>query len=216
MKLEKKVCPYCGEEIMAAAKKCKWCGEWLDKEESAPTPETIAMQSPMNVAEQSTKTTAKHYSVNVSKALVYIIMAIVALISVYNVYFESQCIIDTYYYVFSETLPLTYALIFILAAVVLSVVCIKKNKLLVCLRSWIALEVLCLCAPIEMIIVSNYFYEYLMYSNYTSTPILSTLILGILTFFLTKRLSNKMMVNVFVLWSIFYVLFSIIMIFLTL
>lgn len=30
---EKKLCPYCGEEIMAVAKKCKHCGEWLDKKE---------------------------------------------------------------------------------------------------------------------------------------------------------------------------------------
>jgi len=28
---ETKTCPYCGEEILAAAKKCKHCGEWLDK-----------------------------------------------------------------------------------------------------------------------------------------------------------------------------------------
>lgn len=27
-----KICPYCGEEILAVAKKCKHCGEWLDKE----------------------------------------------------------------------------------------------------------------------------------------------------------------------------------------
>lgn len=27
-------CPYCGEEILATAKKCKHCGEWLDKEKS--------------------------------------------------------------------------------------------------------------------------------------------------------------------------------------
>lgn len=31
---ETKRCPYCGEEILAVAKKCKHCGEWLDKEET--------------------------------------------------------------------------------------------------------------------------------------------------------------------------------------
>lgn len=30
---ETKRCPYCGEEILAVARKCKHCGEWLDKEE---------------------------------------------------------------------------------------------------------------------------------------------------------------------------------------
>ena len=37
-----KRCPYCGEEILAAAKKCKHCGEWLIKDVviSQPNPNT--------------------------------------------------------------------------------------------------------------------------------------------------------------------------------
>ena len=31
MNTDTKNCPYCGEEILAVAKKCKHCGEWLDK-----------------------------------------------------------------------------------------------------------------------------------------------------------------------------------------
>jgi len=32
MENETKRCPYCGEEVLADAKKCKHCGEWLDEE----------------------------------------------------------------------------------------------------------------------------------------------------------------------------------------
>lgn len=32
MEQEKIKCPYCGEEILAVAKKCKHCGEWLEEE----------------------------------------------------------------------------------------------------------------------------------------------------------------------------------------
>ncbi len=31
---ETKICPYCGEEILAVAKKCKHCGEWLKEDVS--------------------------------------------------------------------------------------------------------------------------------------------------------------------------------------
>ena len=34
---EKKPCPYCGNEILAIAKKCKHCGEWLDKKANVKT-----------------------------------------------------------------------------------------------------------------------------------------------------------------------------------
>lgn len=33
---ETKNCPYCGEEILAIAKKCKHCGEWLNQDKSCP------------------------------------------------------------------------------------------------------------------------------------------------------------------------------------
>lgn len=33
MEQETKTCPYCGEEILDKAKKCKHCGEWLNKDE---------------------------------------------------------------------------------------------------------------------------------------------------------------------------------------
>jgi len=34
---EVKKCPFCGEEILAAANKCKHCGEWLDNEAASKT-----------------------------------------------------------------------------------------------------------------------------------------------------------------------------------
>lgn len=40
MEDKKKTCPYCGEEILAVAKKCKFCGEWLgegNEDNAAPT-----------------------------------------------------------------------------------------------------------------------------------------------------------------------------------
>lgn len=48
----KKNCPYCGEEIMATAKKCRHCGEWLPMEQQIGKPFPNNNNStPANVAE---------------------------------------------------------------------------------------------------------------------------------------------------------------------
>ena len=36
-----KICPHCGGEILAVAKKCKHCGQWLDEDAPKPSPATI-------------------------------------------------------------------------------------------------------------------------------------------------------------------------------
>lgn len=41
MEEAKKRCPYCGEEILAVAKKCKHCGEWLPDEATEKPKEKI-------------------------------------------------------------------------------------------------------------------------------------------------------------------------------
>jgi DNA helicase-2/ATP-dependent DNA helicase PcrA len=41
---EKKICPFCAEEIMADAKKCRYCKEFLDKEKNEIKPESQEIQ----------------------------------------------------------------------------------------------------------------------------------------------------------------------------
>lgn len=50
MSQETKKCPYCGEEILAVAKKCKHCGTWLDgrDEAKASIPATPKQDNPVN------------------------------------------------------------------------------------------------------------------------------------------------------------------------
>lgn len=42
-----KRCPYCGEEILAVAKKCKHCGEWLDENTQVSEPQLTSVPEPV-------------------------------------------------------------------------------------------------------------------------------------------------------------------------
>ena len=42
-----KRCPYCGEEILAVAKKCKHCGEWLDENAQVSIPQPTSVPEPV-------------------------------------------------------------------------------------------------------------------------------------------------------------------------
>lgn len=52
--VEHKACPFCGETILATAKKCKHCGEWLD----VPTNQPMSERQTINVRPGNRKVTA--------------------------------------------------------------------------------------------------------------------------------------------------------------
>lgn len=194
MDSDKKICPYCGEEIMAAAKKCKHCGEWLNMEnishlQHSSTPQKSIIEQP---------------KINVSNAIVYILMVLAAVISAFNLSYESYNLEIAYEIPTGITLSLAWLIV--LTTVIFTIISVSKGKaILQSLRSWIALEVFSLCAPILMLSYIN---------GSDSSPIMIimclTAFLGVAVFFLTKYLSGKIIANLYTFGSILYVLLSVI------
>lgn len=81
MEETKKRCPYCGEEILVIAKKCKHCGEWLEKGES---------QSPtLNVDVKEQRTIQKKGNSSFLIAILIIVLGIILVVAI-QVFFKNN------------------------------------------------------------------------------------------------------------------------------
>lgn len=60
--MDRKNCPYCGEEIAATAKKCRFCGEWLEIEEAVLMPENADAAQVQEYAAPATDIAVNSYT----------------------------------------------------------------------------------------------------------------------------------------------------------
>lgn len=66
--MEKRICPYCGEEIAATAKKCRFCGEWFtENNDSQPvsSPKTVSQSPSIQDESPRTPSAGQHPTVHV-------------------------------------------------------------------------------------------------------------------------------------------------------
>ena len=69
MAITKERCPYCGEEIVSGARKCRHCGEWLDQDLPQTPPEPV--QEPVRIVhEQQSQSMAQPQPVIIQQTTV--------------------------------------------------------------------------------------------------------------------------------------------------
>ena len=94
MEQQTKNCPYCGEEIMVAAKKCKHCGEWLEPKEtvsaSAEMPSKVEepqMNEQSGSTENKVAPVESYYFSTTKKLVVGTIAAVLVILTIwFNVF----------------------------------------------------------------------------------------------------------------------------------
>ena len=75
---ETKNCPYCGEEILAVAKKCKHCGEWLDSSHHEEVKPSVSSQK----VEVSHQSTASPNKLKKNNPIIYGIIGLVVVVAI--------------------------------------------------------------------------------------------------------------------------------------
>lgn len=90
---EKKICPHCGKEILATAKKCKHCKQWITESEAPSENQNIERNTnpeivPINTSEtsdvQTVKKSVKHKKLIWASLIIVFIVAIIGTIKNYK------------------------------------------------------------------------------------------------------------------------------------
>lgn len=86
MEKETKRCPYCGEEILAVAKKCKHCKQWIDEDHqgvtTTPTQHNSNTQSTQDVQPEESGE-PENYEASATRKGFFSFLAVVVVISVF-------------------------------------------------------------------------------------------------------------------------------------
>ena len=87
---EMKKCPYCGQEILAVAKKCKHCGNWIDNNKSETSTKNLQETVENRISENKSTKSPKKGGKILWIAAIVIVASIVGIIMLSNSGFDSM------------------------------------------------------------------------------------------------------------------------------